>query len=211
MKQYPKILHWNNSPLGLPCIAFDKLDGSNIRFEYSRKRGWYKSGSRKMMIDSKHEDFGHAIKLFEDRCQENLSKIFCDNKQFRGVKNFVVFCEYFGDNSFAGWHAPDDPMYIVLFDVWLMRKGFVTPRDFTKIFGDKLEIPSVIYEGNFNRSFIQKVSDNGFNLKEGIVAKGILKKAPPGRNVWMTKVKTQEWLLKVKGKYGEDRLKEELE
>lgn len=211
MKQYPKILHWNNSPLGLPCIAFDKLDGSNIRFEYSRKRGWYKSGSRKMMIDSNHEDFGQTIKLFEDEYQESLSKIFCDTKQFRGVKNFVVFCEYFGEDSFAGWHAPDDTMYIVLFDVWLMRKGFVSPRDFIKIFGDKLEIPSVIYEGNFNRSFIQKVSDNEFNLKEGIVAKGLLKKAPPARNVWMTKVKTQEWLLKVKGKYGEDRLKEELE
>ena len=50
-----------------------------------------------------------------------------------------------------------------------------------------------------------QISD--LNIHESV---GILKKAPPGRNVWMTKVKTQEWLLKVKGKYGEDRLKEEL-
>lgn len=211
MKQYPKISHWKKSPLGLPCIAFDKFDGSNIRFEYSRKRGWYKSGSRKMMIDSNHEDLGKAVKLFEDEYQESLAKIFCDNKQFRGVKNFVVFCEFYGDNSFAGWHDPNDTKYIVLFDVWLMKKGFVIPKDFIKIFSDTVEIPSIIYRGNFNKSFIQRVSDDEFILREGIVAKGVLEKAPPGRNVWMTKVKTQEWLLKVKGKYGEDRLKEEFE
>lgn len=209
MKAYPTILHWTNSPLGLPCIAFDKLDGSNIRFEYSRKRGWYKSGTRKMMIDVQHEDFGNAVKLFEIKYQESLSEIFRDNKKFRGVKNFIVFCEYYGDNSFAGWHESDDKMDVVLFDIWVWKKGFIPPRELIKTFGDTLELPSVVYEGNFNRSFIQKVSDNDFNLKEGIVAKGVLEKAPPGRNVWMTKVKTQEWLLKVKGKYGEDRLKEE--
>ena len=146
MKAYPKILHWNNSPLGLPCIAFDKLDGSNIRFEYSRKRGWYKFGTRKMMIDGQHEDFGNAVKLFEDKYQESLAKILCDNKQFRGVKNFVVFCEYYGDNSFAGWHDPNDIMDVVLFDVWVMKKGFITPRDFIKI----EKIVEYIWEAEYN-------------------------------------------------------------
>jgi len=206
MKAYPTILHWTNSPLGLPCIAFDKLDGSNIRFEYSTKRGWYKSGSRKQMIDDQNEQLGNAVTLFEDKYQESLSKIFRDKKAFRGVKTFIAFAEYYGQNSFAGWHDPNDEMDVVLFDIWVLKKGFIPARELIKTFGDKLELPSVVYEGNFNRSFIQKVSDNEFNLKEGIVAKGTLQKAPPGRNVWMTKVKTQEWLLKVKGKYGEDPL-----
>ncbi len=210
MKAYPKILHWTNSPLGLPCIAFDKLDGSNIRFEYSRKRGWYKFGTRKMMIDDQHEDFGDAIALFENKYQESLSRIFRDKKIFRGVKTFIAFVEYYGKNSFAGWHDSDDEMDVVLFDIWVLKKGFIPPRELIKTFGDTLELPSVVYEGNFNKDFIRRVSEGIYNLKEGIVAKGVLEKAHPGRNVWMTKVKTQEWLLKVKSKYGEECLQEEL-
>jgi hypothetical protein len=44
MKQYPEILHYSRGHFGEPVIAFEKLDGSNIRLEWQRKRGFFKFG-----------------------------------------------------------------------------------------------------------------------------------------------------------------------
>ena len=66
MKQYETIPYYGDN-LGTEIIAFDKLDGSNLRFEYSKKRGFYKAGTRKMMIDSSHETFGFAVNLFLEK------------------------------------------------------------------------------------------------------------------------------------------------
>jgi hypothetical protein len=38
MKTYPRIDYWNKGIFGSECIAFNKLDGSNLRFEWSHKR-----------------------------------------------------------------------------------------------------------------------------------------------------------------------------
>ena len=48
MKQYETIPYYGDY-LGPDIIAFDKIDGSNLRFEWSRKRGFYKFGTRKMI------------------------------------------------------------------------------------------------------------------------------------------------------------------
>jgi len=37
MKEYPHIEYWNKGIQGSPIIAFDKLDGQNIRCEWSRE------------------------------------------------------------------------------------------------------------------------------------------------------------------------------
>lgn len=39
MKQYPSLNYWTDKMLGENIIAFDKLYGSNLRFEWSPKRG----------------------------------------------------------------------------------------------------------------------------------------------------------------------------
>lgn len=75
MKHYPKIEYYNKGLINSPVIAFDKLDGSNLRFEWSRKRGFYKYGTRKVMIDTKDEQFGKAIPLFLDKeCSEETKE-----------------------------------------------------------------------------------------------------------------------------------------
>lgn len=38
MKSYDKIPQWKAGHFGERCIAFDKPDGSNMRFEWSRKK-----------------------------------------------------------------------------------------------------------------------------------------------------------------------------
>ena len=133
---------------------------------------------------------------------EDLKKIF--NDKYSKIDSFVVFCEYLGDGSFSGQHISSDIKDVILFDVNQYKRGFIPPKEFIDNFGS-LHIPKVVYHGKYDVDLINSVRNNKFNLFEGVVAKGI-----DGKNIWMTKIKTNEWLLKVKSIYGEKKLLEEL-
>jgi len=208
MKQYDHIDYCNTKRLlHTPIYAFDKLDGSNMRFEWSKKRGWYKFGSRKQMIDENHEQFGQVIPMFLDKYGDGLDLIFRRDKNYRNFRSFIVFAEYFGPNSFAGFHQEGDPMELTLFDVNPIGKGFIEPREFVDNFGH-LGIPEVIHIGNMTKGFVNDVKENKFNLVEGVVCKSTKKEK--GNRIWMTKVKTNEWMDRVKNTLGEEKYLEEL-
>lgn len=207
MKSYPKIEYFNKGIFNSDCIGFDKLDGSNFRAEWSRKRGFYKFGTRSTMIDIKDENFGRAIPIFLEKYNDSLSKIFID--KYKKVENFVVFAEYFGENSFAGQHDPEDDMDIVLFDVNQYKRGFISPYEFIDNFGH-LSIPNIIYEGKYTDHLINDVKNNIYNLKEGLVVKGISKTKKDNEFIWQVKIKTNLWLEKFRNKFGNKMLLEEL-
>lgn len=207
MKQYPKIDYFNKGIYDSNCICFDKLDGSNIRFEWSKKRGFYKFGTRNVMITDKDENFGKAIPLFLEKYGDSLSKIFRD--KYNRVESFVVFAEYVGPNSFAGWHDPNDKMDIILFDVNAYKKGFISPYEFLSMFGS-LDIPKVIYEGKYTQKLIDDIRNDVYGLKEGVIAKGLTYTKKDGEQLWQVKIKTDAWLKKVQAKFGDKGLKEEL-
>ena len=210
MKQYWEISGPSKAPHE-PCIAFYKYDGSNIRAEWTKKRGWHKFGSRKVLIDRSSELGREAINTFLSTYSEDLAKVFTDNKLFRNCQNVTVFCEFFGENSFAGQHNPNDEKEIVLLDVNIHKKGIMLPRDFVKTFGH-LKIPEVIYEGIFNLTFIHDVINGRYPVEEGIVAKGILPNKKSQHSLWMAKVKTAKWINKLKNRAQTDvRFKKELE
>lgn len=199
LKQYPSI-NITKKHLGKPCIAFYKLDGSNLRAEWSPKRGWYKFGSRKQMIDANHEQFGHGIRLFLDKYGDTLPIIFENNfNLFKGI-TITVFFEYYGDKSFGGQHYDElEDMNVTLFDVFIKNKGQLSPFEFVKIFKD-VDIPEIVYEGNYNKQFISNVRRNrlpNVELDEGVVVKGVVKNI-----TWMSKIKTKNWLDRIKGKDG---------
>ena len=64
MNQYFHIPGYKDAPKGLPCIAFDKLDGQNVRFEWTKKRGWFKFGMRRRLFDESDVEFGRSILVF---------------------------------------------------------------------------------------------------------------------------------------------------
>jgi hypothetical protein len=202
MKSYHKIEYYNKLPFGQDCIAFDKLDGSNLRFEWGHKRGWYKFGSRNVMIDRTNEQFGIGIDIFLNKYGDELDRIF--RTEYKKVVNFVVFGEFYGLNSFAGQHLDVDAKDVVLFDVNQYQKGFISPYEFTQNFGH-LHIPKIVYHGEYNHQLISDIQSNKFNLSEGVIVKGI-----KGKETWMIKIKTKEWLQKVKEKFGDKYLLEEL-
>ena len=97
-----------------------------------------------------------------------------------------------------------------LFDIDVYQKGIVKPYDFIQKFSH-LGIPDVVYEGYYNQQLIDDVKNNIYNLSEGVVVKGLIKvKRNDVENDWMVKIKTLNWLEKVKSALGEKKLLEEL-
>lgn len=197
MKQYNEISYYGDH-WGLPVIAFDKLDGSNLRFEYSQKRGFYKSGTRHTMIDSKSEPFGFAVDLFLEKYNEPLSKVF-KSKDYRNVQSFVCYAELWGSRSEFGQHDfANDKFEITLFDVDQYKHGFVHPRQFVRDF-EHAGIPRIVYEGNLNRELVARVKANEFGLVEGVIAKGVV--ADRKHNaLHYCKIKTDDWFQRLRSK-----------
>lgn len=203
MKQYPSIQGMNKAPQ-LPCIAFYKYDGSNLRFEWNPKRGWWKQGTRTRLFDETDEQFGDAIHLFHSTWADRLDKRFRANKKLRGVKEITCFFEYFGPNSFAGQHEPEDPKQLVLIDVSVHKKGMLDASTFLDWFGDMEGCALVVYKGNLNTALKNAVvnnelyGDDHIPLNEGIVCKG-----GSGHRTWMAKIKTADWIRRLKERYPE--------
>jgi len=217
MKKY-KSIDYAHLALGTYIYAFDKLDGSNIRIEYSPKLskktnftfGFAKFGTRNKMIYKNDNRWGKAIDIFYEKYAQRLDEIFRTDKDFQNVKKITCFFEYYGHNSFAGQHLPNDEMDLVLIDVDLYQKGIMPPRDFIKKFGH-LGIPKVIYQGMYTQQLIDDVKNNVYGLDEGVVIKGTtLTKKKGVENTFMEKVKTNEWLQKVREIYGTGKLVEEV-
>ena len=201
MKEYPKILGSERIPLNEECIAFDKLDGSNLRFEYSKKQGWYKFGTRRRLFDHTDPDFGSALDIFQRKYAEPIEKIIFDN--YKKTDGFIVYGEFFGPHSFAGIHTPsllkvehNDPKDFVIFDVNVHKKGFIAPKEFLKLFGS-LHIPAIIYEGPLSEEFAKDVREGKYPVVEGIVAKG-----GAGHDVWRYKIKTHAYLKRLQEVFG---------
>jgi hypothetical protein len=205
MKQYDTIpyfgKHWDE-----PTIAFDKLDGSNLRFEFSRKRGFYKFGTRKNMIDKNTEGFGIAIDLFLTKYGDALTQVF-NSKNYRNVLSFVCYAEFVGEKSAFGQHEfGKDNFDIVLFDVDQYKKGKVPPRRFIDDFGHT-GIPKVIYEGPMEWDFVKAVQNNEFNLKEGVICKTVVNGREVNPILYYSKIKTNDWLERLKiFRYGDYEL-----
>jgi len=198
MKTYWEIPGPSKAPKG-PCIAFYKYDGSNLRYEWNRKRGWYKFGTRRRLFDANDPEFGPAVEIFQETYADGLAHVFRDNKRYRGIEAAIVFCEYFGPSSFGCFQDWKEPHEVMLIDVAIHKKGMVLPRDFVNDFG-YLKSAQVIYEGNFTDQFVQDVREGKYPVAEGVVAKGIIdgKRANDVHGLWMSKVKTNWWMNELK-------------
>jgi hypothetical protein len=207
MIEYPSILNSSKAPRQ-PCVAFEKLDGSNIRVKYTQKRGFDLFGSRTQLIDVTHPHLGKVVSIFKRDFQEPLTKII--KKQWPNERELIVFGEFYGDKSFAGIHDVTDPtLRFVMFDILVGHKNqkFLMPQEFVKLFNGVVTIPRVIYEGNLNDQLIQDVRAGKYDVVEGVVCKGTQKTGNARGSVWMAKIKTQAYLDKLLNRFGEEGLK----
>ena len=195
MKSYPSIDGPSKAPRQ-PCIAFYKYDGSNLRWEWSKKRGWYKFGTRRRLFDHTDPDYGCAIPIFMESLAPELEAIF--RKEYRDINQIIVFTEFFGPNSFAGQHIKEQKE-LRLIDVNLHKKGIIDPRGFVNIFGSLPFAAQIVYEGNLNEQLILDIRDSKYDVNEGVVCKG-----GKGHKLWMCKIKTLAYRKRLKEFYGEE-------
>jgi hypothetical protein len=206
MIEYPSIINSSKAPRK-PCIAFDKLDGNNIRVKWTQKRGFHLFGSRTQLIDKTHETMGGVVDCFFKTHAEVMDKII--RREFPNEREVIAFGEYVGDKSFAGMHDPSDPtLRFVLFDLFVGHKNpkFLTPQEFVKMFDQKVETPKVIYKGNLSDQLIKDVREGKYGVNEGVICKGTERSGAYRGNVWMAKIKTQAYLERVFARYGQEGL-----
>ncbi len=191
MKSYPSIS--KDIRYDTYLYVFDKLDGSNIRAEWSRKRGFYKFGTKNQLIDESAKPFGQSISLIRSKYEKQLNEIFKEQRW----QEVVCFFEFYGKESFAGFHPEDDEKTVTLIDVNIYKQGLLEPSEFIKIFKD-VEIPKVIHEGYINPTFVENIRENNI---EGITFEGCICKGKNDKKTKMPimfKIKTRDWLNKLK-------------
>jgi len=204
LKSYPNIPNYNTySGPRLTLYTFVKLDGSNLRFEWSKKQGFYKLGTRHRLFDSTDLIFGGAIKIFHDTLIEPLTKLAIDNRW----ENIVAFCEFYGNNSFAGVHQQDDKKYLTLIDIDIHKRGMLSPKEFVKLF-DGHEVINIEYLGNllWDNEYIESVrQETPWAQMKGTQLEGMVGKGGTGHNIHRFKTKTQWWYDKVYEIHGQEK------
>lgn len=201
MKTYWHIPGCQDGRHGDHCIVFDKLDGNQIRAEWNRKRKWYKFGTRTRLLDESDAEYGCAIGLFMEKYADDLTRAIFDQK----VQHAISFLELHGPNSFCGIHVPGETLTVTLFDVDLNKRGIMPPYDFLRMFGH-LDVPRVLYEGEYNQKLIDKVRAEIYPVTfEGVVCKGVYPGSKSANHrLWMSKIKTIRWLNALRQRAAEE-------
>ncbi len=195
MKSYPSIT--TKIDFSKDYYLFDKLDGSNIRAEWSKKQGFYKFGSRTQLLTPDQVALYPAIEyiknmqtFFSESLSEKLSRYKYDSA--------VCFFEWYGPNSFAGNHVDSlDQMKATLIDVSVYKQGILNPETYVKMFSD-CGLPKILHKGKITEEIFQSVRNRtleGMTL-EGVICKeaGVNKH---GRHA-MAKIKSNDWLNQLK-------------
>lgn len=222
MKEYGSIerIQDDGTLMGEVVWAYNKLDGQNFRVKYNpRTKQFGPYGSRTQLVDETNEQFGAAVRYFNDNNYgEILSTIVKENSGkkglFCGVDEVTFFFEWYGDNSFAGFHQDGDEMRLALIDVFIKKKGYIEPKPYEELFrGCGIEIPELIYKGTLNNDFITSIKNNDWtkedcqypNVKEGVVCRRstLLK----GQRMPKVKFKTSWWITKLYEKYDSETAK----
>ena len=201
MKTYPSISAMVQ--MGLPIYAFDKIDGSNIRAEWSRKRGFYKFGSRNRLLGTDQTSLVKAEPLI--RAQEEQVTAICRKNRWERI---ILFYEFAGPKSSFGNHVDDDDHQVSLIDANPYKRGILPPREFIDVFSDLNPAP-LLYRGNCNNGFVQSVKDGTL---EGMGSEGVVCKAKgKGNTIVMFKVKSESWYARLREHcQGDDGLFERL-
>lgn len=207
MLEYPSIDTIGKTTIekGSSCWGFVKYDGSNLRFEWSKSKGFHKFGTRTGRFGVDDPDFGGAIELFQDElaapCIELLRS--WDKRALNQSGRAVVFAEYFGPSSFAGTHLKGEAMRLKAFEAHVEGVGYVSPKDWTDLTQGRTGFAQSLGQLSYGADLARQVweqqwkgpeLDHGQKIWEGLILKTGHSGAP--RRI---KLKTQQWMDAIKG------------
>lgn len=206
--------------MGEEVWAFNKLDGQNFGVKYNaRTKKFSDYTSRKCNVDETHPQFGGAVVYFKEHYLNLLLDIINKNSGkgglFNGVDEIMFFFEWYGDNSFAGFHKEGEELRLALIDVFMKKKGYIEPKSFYNIFclNDEIHTPELIYKGVLNQEFIKSINENDWtlpdckypNVKEGVVIRRST--MMKGQRMPKAKAKTKWWIDKLHNEFSEEECK----
>jgi hypothetical protein len=198
---YPKIPE-NSDKFHGKCYAFEKYDGTNLHWKWFPTEGWYLFGTRRTQFSlnitgveefsKEHSELSSAPHIFNEVLRDKLTMLFCTNSSYH-LHNITVFTEFCGPNSFAGGHAVADEHELVMIDV-MINGRLMAPDLFIQTFAN-FPIARVVYTGKYSGQFADDVRKGKYDVNEGVVVKGVVDK-----EVFMTKVKTNDYLKRLKNR-----------
>lgn len=198
MKDYPSIPGARGQQFRqiANAVIFGKLDGSSMRSEWSRKRGWYKHGRRMGLLDDSNVHLAVVPRLFEERLGPLLDRIARDERW----QTLVVFYEFWGRESLGGLHVQGDPKFLTLFDAAPEGK-MLGPVDFRRTFEDKVETAPYLGTMNWTRGQVEQIRRGEL---PGLTSEGAVGKAYErrGSEIVRAKAKTQAWIDKILQVHG---------
>ncbi len=181
--------------------VFDKLDGRQIRVQWSKKKGWHLYGSKTRLFDASDKEYARAIPLFEHGLAEPLAKVAVDNKW----PTCVAVCEYWSNKSLGGLLLPDDEMKVSLIDLGT-KDGFVDPKEYVRMLF-KLYIPAATYLGPYKwtRGFVEDVWQGQWAHADFVTFEGVVGKSSSRRDgLIMAKAKQRIWVDRIRASYAPD-------
>lgn len=190
VKSYPSFSY--GTECDVPVFAFDKLDGSNVRAEWTKKKGWNKFGTRHRLVDVTDPIFGKVPESITSKYGETLARALSD----AGYDRAMCFFEFWGPSSFAGMHDVNEHQTATLLDVAPFNQGILMPDRFLKLFGH-LDVPKVLYHGMITPEFVEAVRNSSL---EGMTFEGVVCKAANPKKTKqpiMFKQKSRAWLDKL--------------
>ena len=198
MKAYPSIKQFRaDRHADFVGHTFAKHDGSNLRFEWSRKQGWFRFGSRRRLLEREHPTFGKSMAMFEDGFAETFERFATDGKH----DSMVVYCEFWGPRSFAGEHDESDDHVLTPIDVAIYKKGLLATDSFVEQFGGKFDL-GYLGEQTWDKGFVDAVRTSTL---EGMSFEGVVGKAGSGHKRNAIKLKSKAWVEKVIQQYGAEK------
>lgn len=219
MDKYPSIpSRLPDKYFGKEFYWFPKYDGQNFRAEWNNKKGWYKFGSKNQLVDTTDKYWKKAIELFMDTTGKHLDKYLREKSN----KFCIVFCEYWGPTSLAGFHNLEGPMFMTIVDIKIDKKGFVAPCNFYPTIQELVKMTEyfdpngISYLDAYTEERIKAVKLGALYLDEPdrsleyvkytghpCTFEGVVGKRMEGSQLIMVKLKTNAWREEIKATFGD--------
>lgn len=204
MKEYPSISASRGTKfVEIPnAYLFDKLDGRQVRAEWSKKRGWHKWGTRHHLVDESDLCYGRAIQMFKGSMADVIEGI-ARGQRWESVTAYLELWQPRTATSSGSLGGIFDPanleFHLTLFDIEPYKKCILGPREFLDLFGDSGFTPKCLGNANWTRGLVEDVFQGKV---PGVTFEGVVVKSGTRHAQMRAKAKTQAWIDAIVERFG---------